>query len=186
MRIFIALDIPGEIRTRLAEYVERVRSYAPDARWARVEGLHVTLKFVGEVKDTKVEEIKSALANVKAASFEVNFSSVGFFPTPKSPRIFWAGVQNGDALPTLAAAIDEAVAKLGIAREDRDYHPHLTLARSGARDPHSLKALAPLLTVEAAPQFGTMTARDFWIYRSELNPKGSKYTKLQRYGLEGG
>lgn len=183
MRIFIALDIPGEIRAHLAEYMERVRSHAPDARWARTEGLHVTLKFVGEVKDAKVEEIRSALAGVKVAPFDVGFSTIGFFPTPKSPRVFWAGVQNGDALPALAAAVDQALARLGIAPEEKDYHFHLTLARAGSRDPHSLKALAPLLTVEDAPHFGTMTARDFWLYRSQPGPGGSKYTKLQRYGL---
>jgi RNA 2',3'-cyclic 3'-phosphodiesterase len=184
MRIFIALDIPGEIRARLAEYVERVRAYAPDARWARTEGLHVTLKFVGEVREPGVEEIKAALTTVKSSPFEVIFSNIGFFPTPKSPRIFWAGVQNAEALPQLAASVDQALAKLGIPREEKDYHPHLTLARAGARDPHSLKALAPLRTVEAVPQFGTMTAREFWLYRSQLGPGGSKYTKLQRYGLE--
>lgn len=183
MRIFIALDIPAEIRARLAQYIERVRAYAPDARWARVEGLHVTLKFIGEVKDAKLEEFQSALATVKAVPFEMIFGSIGFFPTPKSPRVFWAGVQNGDALPQLATAVDQALSKLGIAREEKPYNPHLTLARAGTRDPQSLKALAPLLTVEAAPQFGTMTAREFWLYRSQPGPGGSKYTKLQRYGL---
>lgn len=184
MRIFIALDIPGEIRTRLAEYMERVRSHAPGARWPRVEGLHVTLKFVGEVKDQKVEEMKRALAIVKAARFDVTFSNIGFFPTPKSPRVFWAGVQGGEALAALATSVDQALSKLGITREEKDYHPHLTLARAGTRDPHSLKGLAPLLTVEPNPQFGTMTAREFWLYRSQLSPGGSKYTKLERYGLE--
>jgi RNA 2',3'-cyclic 3'-phosphodiesterase len=183
MRIFIALDIPGEIRARLAEYMERVHSYAPEARWARVEGLHVTLKFVGEVKDAKVEEIKHALATVKAASFEVTFSNIGFFPTPRSPRVFWAGVQGGEALASLAGAVDQALSKIRIPREEKDYHPHLTLARSGSRDPHSLRGLAPLLTAEPAPNFGTMTAREFWLYRSQLSPGGSKYTKLERYGL---
>jgi len=183
MRIFIAVDIPGEVRTRLAEYMTRVKSYAPESRWARVEGLHVTLKFVGEVNDAKVEEIKHALATVKAAPFKVSFESIGFFPNAKSPRIFWAGVQGGDALPAVARDVDQKLSSLGIAREEKDYHPHLTLARAGTRDPHSLKALAPLLTAEAAPHFGTMTAREFWLYRSQPGPGGSKYTKLDRYGL---
>lgn len=183
MRLFVALDIPGEIRQRLADYIERVRSYAPDARWARVEGLHVTLKFIGEVKDHKVEEITSALTAVKSGSFEVIFGSVGFFPTPKSPRVFWAGVQSGDELAQLASSIDAAMEKLGIEREKRAFSPHLTLARAGSRDPNSLKGLSPLLAAEAPPQFGTMTAHDFWLYRSQLGPGGSKYTKLQRYGL---
>jgi RNA 2',3'-cyclic 3'-phosphodiesterase len=183
MRLFVALDIPGEIRKRLADYMERVHSYAPDARWPRVEGLHVTLKFIGEVKDAKVEEIKTALGSVKGVPFDVSFGNVGFFPHPRSPRVFWAGVQAGDELPALAAQIDEEMEKLGIEPEKRAFSPHLTLARAGMRDPHSLKGLAPLLTAEAAPQFGTMTAREFWLYRSQLGPGGSKYTKLQKYAL---
>lgn len=146
MRLFIALDIPGEVRKRLTEYMERVRSYAGDARWARVEGLHVTLKFIGEVKDPKPEEIKNALNAVKAPQFQVSFANVGFFPNPKSPRVFWVGVQSGEELARLALEIDKTTEKLGIAREDREFNPHLTLARAGTRDPQSLKGLAPLLT----------------------------------------
>lgn len=183
MRLFIALDIPGEVRKRLTEYMERVRSYAGDARWARVEGLHVTLKFIGEVKDPKPEEIKNALNAMKAPQFQVSFANVGFFPNPKSPRVFWAGVQSGEELARLALEIDKTTEKLGIAREEREFSPHLTLARAGTRDPQSLKGLAPLLTAEAAPQFGTMTAREFWLYQSQTGPGGSKYTKLQKYSL---
>jgi 2'-5' RNA ligase len=183
MRLFIALDIPGEIRKRLAEYMERVRSYAGDARWARVEGLHVTLKFIGEVKDPKPEEIKQALNAVKASQFEVNFQNVGFFPTAKSPRVFWVGVQSGEDLAHLASMIDQTTEKLGIVREERAFSPHLTLARAGTRDPQSLRGLTPLLTAEAPPQFGTMTALEFWLYQSQTGPGGSKYTKVQRYPL---
>ena len=182
MRIFIALDIPGEIRARLVEYVERVRQYAPEARWARVDGLHLTLKFVGHVDDAKVAEISKVLAAVKAAPFEIAFAKIGFFPTSRSPRVFWIGVEAGDELPQLAASIENELEKIGIAREEREYSPHLTLAREGST-PRSLKGLAPLLEREPAPQFGTMTAREFWLYRSELSRSGSKYTKLERFGL---
>jgi 2'-5' RNA ligase len=182
MRIFIALDIPGEIRARLAEYVERLRQYAPEARWARVEGLHLTLKFVGEVKDPKLNEIKHALASVKTSRFDVTFAKAGFFPTPRSPRVFWAGVEAGEELPRLASAIEQELESLGIAQEARAYSPHLTLAREGSI-PRSLKGLAPLLEREPPPQFGTMTAREFWLYRSDLSPGGSKYTKLERFAL---
>ncbi|HET7872103.1 MAG TPA: RNA 2',3'-cyclic phosphodiesterase [Terriglobales bacterium] len=183
MRIFIALDIPGEIRTRLAQYVERVRAYAPEARWSRVEGLHLTLKFVGEVKDEKLDQIKRASGTIKSSPFDVSFANAGFFPTPRSPRVFWVGVEAGEELSHLAAAIENKLEGLGVEKEKRAYSPHLTLARAGA-DPGSLKGLAPLLEREAPPQFGTMTAREFWIYRSELGRGGSKYTKLERFGLE--
>src|SRR5579864_3087130 len=132
MRIFIALDIPAEIRARMLEYLERTRPLAPEARWARPEGLHVTLKFIGETSDQRVEEIKSALESVKTTSFAVNFWNVGFFPNPRSPRVFWIGVEGGEELSRLAAAIDRQTGDLGFPREERAYHPHLTLARSGS------------------------------------------------------
>src|SRR5262245_8442303 len=127
MRIFIALDIPAEIRARITEYAGRLRGYAPEARWARPEGLHVTLKFIGEVSEAKVEEIKRALGAVKAAPFAVTFESAGFFPTPKSPRVFWIGVHADPGLAQLAAAIDGATHTVGIAKEERAFSPHLTL-----------------------------------------------------------
>ena len=188
MRIFIALDIPAEIRSQIREYMERGRPYAPEARWARPEGLHVTLKFVGEVSEAKVQEIKSALVAVKAQPFDVTFSGAGFFPTAKSPRVFWIGVEGGEPLPRLARAIDDTTHRLGIAKEERAFSPHLTLARSADRSgrSHLLRPLQHLLEREPVPQFGTMTAQEFWLYRSELARGGSKYTKLERYEIAAG
>jgi 2'-5' RNA ligase len=180
MRLFIALDIPVEIRACLTEYMERARTLAPDARWARVEGLHVTLKFIGHVDDTAVRKIRAALSAIKAAPFEVKFAGVGFFPNPNAGRVFWAGVDGGDNLPSLASSIDAALEKLGFARETKPYHPHLTLARTSSRP---LRELKPLLS-DPPPQFGTMTAREFFLYQSQPQKGGSKYTKLERFGLE--
>jgi RNA 2',3'-cyclic 3'-phosphodiesterase len=180
MRIFIALDIPAEVRARLAEYMERARSYAPEARWARVEGLHATLKFVGHVSDERVEQIKVALGSIETAPFAVRFEGIGFFPNPKAARVFWAGVDGGKELPRLASAIDAVLEKLGVERETKPYHPHLTLARTSARP---LRELQPLLA-DTPPQFGTMTALEFFLYQSQPQKGGSKYTKLKRFGLQ--
>lgn len=179
MRLFIALDIPTEIRERLAGYMERPRALAPEARWARVEGLHVTLKFIGHVDDAAVENIKAALRPIKAAPFEVKFSGVGFFPNPNAARVFWAGVDGGNHLPLLASTIDAALEKLGCARETKPYHPHLTLARTNSRP---LRDLRPLLA-DPPPNFGTMSAREFFLYQSQPQKGGSKYTKLERFAL---
>jgi RNA 2',3'-cyclic 3'-phosphodiesterase len=179
MRIFIALDIPADVRARLTKYMDRARLLTPEARWARVEGLHVTLKFVGHVEDAMVEQIKVALTSIKAAPFAVTFAGVGFFPNPKAARVFWAGVDGGDHLPHLASTIDAALEKLGFPRETKPYHPHLTLARTSSRP---LRELQPLLA-EPPPQFGTMTAREFFLYQSQPQKGGSKYTKLERFVL---
>jgi len=180
MRIFIALDIPADVRAGLTKYMDRARLLAPEARWARVEGLHVTLKFVGEASEARVDEMKTALASVKAAPFAVHFTGVGFFANPKAARVFWAGVDGGDHLPHFASTIDAALEKLGFLRETKPYHPHLTLARTSARP---LRELQPLLA-DPPPQFGTMTAREFFLYQSQPQKGGSKYTKLERFALD--
>jgi|ERR1700674_5227699 len=183
MRVFIALDIADDVRQSITQYLERVRVLAPDARWAKPESLHVTLKFIGEASDTRLQEIKNALSAVHAAPFEIRFQDVGFFPNSKSPRVFWIGMSTGDALPQLAATVDAALVKLGVAAEEKAYRLHLTLARAGS-GPGAKHQLQPLANAEAPPQFGTMMAREFWLYRSEPQRGGSRYTKLERFGLE--
>lgn len=186
MRLFIAVDIPAEVRERLSQYLERVRPLAPDARWARIESLHVTLKFVGEVNDAKAAEIRAALAPIKAQPFQVQFKEIGFFPNPRSARVFWAGVSASDALPQLASTIETAVEKLGIPREKRAYHAHLTLARApeGGALRYCFRLLQERLSGEAPPQFGTMFAQEFFLYQSQIMRGGARYTKLQRFPLQ--
>lgn len=194
MRVFVALDIEDEIRARIAEFVERVRAYAPQARWVSVESLHVTLKFIGEQPDGAVKKIEEALSAISAPAIQVRFSRTGFFPTAKAARVFWAGIQADAALADLATRIDDSVAKLGIPKEQRAFSPHLTLARAagGSGAPDSRKGDRPnrqfavlqeTLARETPPDFGTMTAREFFLYRSQLSGKGSRYSKIARFPL---
>ncbi len=145
MRLFIALDIDDAIRERIARFVDGVRNFAPDARWMKPESLHVTLKFIGEQPDAAVEKIKKELATISAGTTEIKFSGYGFFPTAKSARVFWIGMEAGPALAKLAAAIDDKMASLGIAKEDRAFSPHLTLARGagGSGSPRWRKGDGP-------------------------------------------
>src|ERR1700730_6254843 len=195
MRLFIALDIGDAIRDRIAGFVDGVNAFAPDARWAKPESLHVTLKFIGEQPESAADQIKHALTSVSATAVDIQFKGYGFFPTAKSARVFWIGMEAGPQLPALAATIDEKMASLGIPKEDRAYSPHLTLARGAGRSasPRRHKADAPnrifqrlqeKLGALATPEFGTMTAREFFLYQSQLSPKGSKYTKLARFDLK--
>jgi 2'-5' RNA ligase len=185
MRIFVGLDIPHEVRSRIEQYMQSVRELAPDARWVRIESLHVTLKFIGESPEGRVRAVEEALGQVKASTFQIEFKDAGFFPSPKSARVFWIGIHAPDTLPHLASAIDEKLEKLGIAREGKPYKPHLTLARApergGGRCFHLLQQrLAP----DELLQFGTMTAREFFLYKSELLRGGARYTKLKGFRLD--
>lgn len=194
MRLFIALDIDEAIRERMQRFVEGVRGFAPDARWARAEGLHVTLKFIGEKPDAAVEEVKRALSAVRGEPFDLSFRGFGFFPTPRAARVFWAGIESGPALASLAGAVDESTSAQGIPKEDRPFSPHLTLARGGGRSgapgwrkgdvPNkNFSYLQEKLAALPAPEFGTMTAREFFLYQSQLMRGGSRYTKIARFAL---
>ncbi|MGA9980816.1 MAG: RNA 2',3'-cyclic phosphodiesterase [Candidatus Sulfotelmatobacter sp.] len=199
MRLFIALDIDEGIRERIVRFMEGVSGFAPDARWAKPESLHVTLKFIGEQPEPMLEEIKSALGTLAAGEVALQFRGYGFFPTAKAPRVFWVGIEAGPDLPTLAAAVDQQTARLGIPKEERGFSPHLTLARGSARGTrssgsphrnkedrpnHSFQRLQEKLAALSTPEFGTMTAHEFFLYQSEVGRDGSRYTKLSRFGLK--
>jgi 2'-5' RNA ligase len=195
MRIFVGIDLDPEIRAGIARFLEGVCGFAPDVRWVRPESLHLTLKFIGEQKPDRIEAIQERLRGVQGAAVELRFAGYGFFPTAKAPRVFWIGIQAGPELAELAANIDAAVAELGIPREDRPFSPHLTLARggSGSGSPRWRKGDGPSLTFAVLEKrlaamstldFGTMTAREFYLYQSQLSPGGSKYTKLHRFALK--
>jgi 2'-5' RNA ligase len=199
MRIFIGIDLDPEIRGRISRFLEGVQGFAPDARWVRPESLHITLKFIGEQTPERVEAIAERLRRVKGGEFEIRAGGYGFFPTAKAARVFWIGIHAGPQLVELAGTIDVATAELGIPREDRAYSPHLTLARAGAGrssgspkwrkgdGPNSAFAvLDKRLAAMGEFDLGTMTAREFILYQSQLSPKGSQYTKLQRFPLRPG
>jgi 2'-5' RNA ligase len=194
MRLFIALDIDEEIRGRINRFVDGVRNFAPEARWMSPESMHVTLKFIGEQPEDALPSIKSSLMEVSATASDIHFQGYGFFPTPKSARVFWVGMEAGPELPALAALIDERTAAVGIPREDRVFSPHLTLARSagGSGAPHrnkhdgsnrTFQKLQERLAALPTPKFGTMRPCEFFLYQSQLSPKGSKYTKLASFAL---
>jgi len=194
MRLFIALDIDHAIRERIARFLEEVRGFAPDARWVRPESLHVTLKFIGEKPTEKVDEIKHVLAGVRGDAFDLSFRGFGFFPNPKAARVFWIGIQSDDRLSALAGAVDAATSALGIPKEDHPFSPHLTLARGGGHSGapgwrkgdapnRNFRLLQEKLTALPLPEFGTMTAREFFLYQSELMRGGSRYTKLASFEL---
>jgi RNA 2',3'-cyclic 3'-phosphodiesterase len=196
MRIFIGIDLDPEIRARITRFVEGVQGFASNARWVQPESLHITLKFIGERSPDQVEAITGSLQWIESPTFAIRCAEYGFFPTAKAPRVFWIGIQAGPQLAALAESIDITTAELGVPHEDRVYSPHLTLARAGARSgspkwrmddgPNSAFAgLEKRLAAMGELDFGTMTATEFILYQSQLSPKGSKYTKLQRFPLHG-
>ncbi|HVR22137.1 MAG TPA: RNA 2',3'-cyclic phosphodiesterase [Candidatus Polarisedimenticolia bacterium] len=194
MRLFVALDLEDSIRSRIARFLDGVHGFAPEARWARPESLHVTLKFIGEQPEAQVDEIKRELAGIEADHFDVHLRGYGFFPDTRGPRVFWVGIERGSRLTSLAETVDSKLTSLQIQKEERAFSPHLTLARNAGasgsprrqkrdRPNQSFQRLQETLAALPAPEFGTMTAREFFLYHSQLSPGGSKYTKLAGFKL---
>ena len=183
MRVFVALDIPAEVRRAIGEMIARLRDVARGARWVRAEGVHVTLKFIGEIPAERVAAVEQALRDVRsvgiAAPVEAKFRGAGFFPNERHPRVFWAGVEASPNLAELARAVDARLTPLGIAAETREFRPHLTLARFKSEDGlprlrEEIKKLEPF-------DFGSMRASEFHLFQSQLGAGGAKYTKLASF-----
>ena len=185
MRLFAALDIPEEVRAALVALVTNLRPVCRTARWVCVENAHVTLKFIGEASLEKFEEIKTALSQIRlAAPVDIIFRGVGFFPNERRPRVFWAGIEAGVELGALAEEVQAALEPLGIAREQRAFSPHLTLARFESTG--GLRKLRAAIGAAGPLEFGHTIAAEFYLYQSVLKRGGAEYTRLATFRFTGG
>ncbi len=184
MRLFVAMDIPEDVRSAIGALVARLRPACRNARWVRIEGLHVTLKFIGETPDEKTEAIKSALASIPPrAHIPITFRGLGFFPDERRPHVLWAGIKAGAELAALAGAVETALGPLGISRDEREFSPHLTLAR--LETPRVLQAFQEAVKNAGRLAFGRAAAEEFHLYQSVLKPGGSEYTRLATFSFAG-
>lgn len=181
MRLFIAVELPQQIREQIARIVAQLRQVGADVRWEETPKLHVTLKFFGNVEQHRLSNITAGLEELACTivPFDVQYTGIGRFPPKGDPRVLWIGVREGaSALQTLAHAIEESMAALGFEREQRAFHPHVTIGRvKGQTHMRSLLRTMESLTFESQPTRVTHIA----LVKSELKPSGSVYTILQTF-----
>ena len=185
MRLFVALEIPAEVRDSFAALIKELRSADSSfsknrARWVRPENLHVTLKFIGHVDSGKVDGIHAALAEVRSGSpVELRFRGLGFFPNGKRPKVLWVGIEASPNLGPLASEIEARLGKLGILGETREFAPHLTLARF---DPPGIsEGLSMIVQENVAREFGAVRTGEFHLFESKTKPTGAEYTRLASF-----
>jgi len=173
-RVFCAVELPPDVRAQLEDHVARLRRAVPDvaASWSRVENIHLTLKFFGNVEVDRIEGISAGIdrAATDIAPFEIAIGKTGTFRT----QVLWIGVSDPSGKLTVLHE------RLG--SEDRAYQPHLTIAR--IRRPEGAKRL---VDAHRQMQFENVSVRvkEVVLFRSELSPKGSKYTAISKHGLHG-
>jgi 2'-5' RNA ligase len=186
-RIFCAVELPHDVRARVAAHINSLREAMPAARasWARAEALHITLKFLGEIERARVEALSEAAARAAACvqAFELVIENTGVFPPRGQARVLWLGVTDtSGVLSRLQQRLDEECAREGFAREARGFHPHLTLAR--LRAPAEARGLAALHQ-EMEFERAALTVNELVVMRSELGAGGSRYTAISKHKLEG-
>lgn len=184
-RVFGAAELPDEVQARLQEHIQKLRKDVPDvaASWSRVENIHLTLKFFGNVELNRVQTILDAAARTVAefSAFQISIGDTGVFPRPSRPQVLWIGVSDPSGnLAALQKQFEDECAAAGFAKEDRAFRPHLTIAR--LRKPDGARRLAG---THLNMQFKSIpvTLTELIIFRSELSSKGSKYTAISRHRL---
>jgi 2'-5' RNA ligase len=180
-RVFCAVELPHEVRAQLQDHIATLRREIPDvtASWSRVDNIHLTLKFFGNVALDRIETISRALdrAVKDFAPFEIGIGKTGMFRA----QVLWVGVSDSSGkLSALHRQIEKECATEGFEKEDRAYRPHLTIAR--IRGHEGAKRLA---NAHVQMQFANIAVavKDLVVFRSELSPKGSKYTAISKHEL---
>lgn len=180
MRLFVALEIPSAVRQNLATLLDSMRAITKEPRWVRAENLHVTLKFLGEIAETKVDAVRRALMGIHSDKcIALDFRGLGFFPNEKHPRVFWTGLEASPNLKGLAGDIEGVMEELGIPREKRDFSPHLTLARF--ERPRLPEALRKLIVDNQQREFGFQRTNEFHLIQSRLQPTGAEYNTVATF-----
>jgi len=184
-RVFCAVELPDVVRARLEDHVRRLQKEVPDAAasWSRVENIHLTLKFFGNVEVNRIEKISAAADRVvrQFSTFQIAVGETGVFPRASRPQVLWIGVSDPSGqLSALQTKFENECAAEGFEKEDRAYRPHLTIAR--LRKPEGERHLA---AAHLRMQFETIEVdlKELVVFRSELSPKGSKYTPLSTHQL---
>lgn len=183
MRLFIAADLDPEIREKLVP-VQQVLNRS-GVKTVEKDNVHITLKFLGEVEDRRVEPIKEALRQIEFKSFDLHVKGVGFFPSLQHIKVAWVGVDEGNhEITDLAKQIDDRMKKLGFKKEKKKFIAHATLARikkiNAEEREKMLKDMEPHLNRD----FGWMKVNNFTLKKSELTPKGPIYSDLEDFELE--
>lgn len=182
MRLFLAIDLPHEIRLRLDRLLAVLR---PEAliKWSPLDNLHITTKFIGEWPDVRLNELHEALLQLAPRTpLQIELRDLGWFPNRRLPRVFWAGVCGGEPLAALARETEECLTPLGIKREARRFSPHLTLAR--IKSPVPLSRFQEKIDAMQPVVIGSFSACNFQLYRSDPGSSSSIYRILREYKFE--
>lgn len=180
MRTFVAIELPKELASQIDQLQTNLRKTKADVSWVKPQNVHITLKFLGEVKEEKIEEVYQAVEASVAGTknFQANLQGLGGFPNLKRPRVIWIGIDKGkEILAQLGPKLEEEFFKIGFAKENRDFTPHLTIGR--VKSSKNLEKLAIEIN-KTAFETQDFEVQEVVVMKSTLHPIGSVYTPLKK------
>jgi 2'-5' RNA ligase len=184
IRTFIAIEIPGAVISKIRELQEGIRTYGLKIRWVRAENIHLTIKFLGDVEEVKINEISETVSKTVEgfAPILIQAKGVGAFPGVKRPRVLWVGLSGQlETLVRLQRTLDENLSVLGLPIEKRPFKGHLTMGR--IKDKIDVRKFADALMAFRGFESETFAAGRIILYKSELKPSGAVYTRLTSASL---
>lgn len=184
MRTFIAINLSPEIKKTLSELIKELAKVDRSIKWVSEDGMHLTLKFLGEISKEKVAEIENLITRIseKYRPFLLKLKGTGFFPpNRKAAMVLWVGVEEEKNLEALQFQLEGELEKLGFPREKRRFHPHLTLGR--VKNPYNLEPTLSLLEKYRERSFGEMKVEKITFFQSILRPTGAEYSILSEFKL---
>lgn len=187
IRSFLAVELPPEVLNEITGIQERIKkSLQGTVSWVRPSGIHLTLKFFGNIAESDIPNIslvvQNAVANIRP--FSLNVRKIGIFPDVKRPRVLWLGLDGDiDVLIRLQRETDSGFQGCGFPKEDRPFRPHLTLAR--IKEPKGVIGLAKIVEKSEDYKAGSFTVGSLTLFKSELTPKGAIYSKLAHFPFAG-
>lgn len=181
LRLFIAIDLPDDVRRKLST----LASPLPGVVWSRPEQLHLTLRFLGAIDETKVPALEEALATVRCASFELTVAGCGLFPMDGLPRVIWASLRPTGQLLHLRQQIDDALLGLSLPPDKEAFNPHITLGRIKTKPAESVqREVVTFLRDYQANHTPSFQVGEFGLYESKLRPKGVVHSMQRRFLLQ--
>lgn len=183
MRCFIAIDMPEDIKASILNVIEKAGQKVKGIRWVSAQNIHLTLKFLGDVKEELIHDIEKGLSSVciNHVPFTINIRGVGAFPNFKYPNVLWIGIDESEELKRLYEDIEEFMFELGFEKDDRRFSPHLTIGR--VKDRKGIEQILKELYTFKDTFFGNIEVKEVLLMRSVLKPTGAEYSKIARFNL---
>lgn len=180
VRSFLAFELPDAILKRIGEVQKDLKSFRADVRWVGSQNIHLTLKFFGNIEESKINLIGQAIEELARSTSPIRITvrGMGAFPGMKNPRVIWIGLHEEEkALALFQKRLEGEFQKIGFQPEDRPFHPHLTLGRM--RSNRGKDDLAKAMEKYQEEEFGNFQAERVILFKSELTPTGPIYTVLR-------